>query len=111
LRSNLTMGFAPKTKKMLGSFFAHVLILRSLNGPERNYGSDLKMPLDFWCGRRDLNPHAVRRHPLKMVCLPISPLPHGVNQLSIAKNQWRRWGVGSRSQGIQFKSVLMNTDF
>jgi hypothetical protein len=22
-----------------------------------------------------LNPHASRRHPLKMVCLPISPLP------------------------------------
>ncbi len=30
----------------------------------------------IWCGRRDLNPHAVKRHPLKMVCLPISPLPH-----------------------------------
>ena len=29
-----------------------------------------------WCGRGDLNPHASRRHPLKMVCLPISPLPH-----------------------------------
>ena len=28
-----------------------------------------------WCGRRDLNPHAFRRHPLKMVCLPIPPLP------------------------------------
>ena len=30
----------------------------------------------IWCGRGDLNPHASRRHPLKMVCLPISPLPH-----------------------------------
>jgi hypothetical protein len=29
-----------------------------------------------WCGRGDLNPHAFRRHPLKMVCLPIPPLPH-----------------------------------
>ena len=28
-----------------------------------------------WCGRGDLNPHALRRHPLKMVCLPIPPLP------------------------------------
>ena len=28
-----------------------------------------------WCGRRDLNPHGFRRHPLKMVCLPIPPLP------------------------------------
>jgi hypothetical protein len=24
-----------------------------------------------------LNPHAFRRHPLKMVCLPVPPLPHG----------------------------------
>jgi hypothetical protein len=31
--------------------------------------------LNRWCGRGDLNPHASRRHPLKMVCLPISPLP------------------------------------
>jgi hypothetical protein len=31
----------------------------------------------IWCGRGDLNPHASRRHPLKMVCLPISPLPQG----------------------------------
>src|SRR5262249_34510883 len=29
----------------------------------------------LWCGRGDLNPHALRRHPLKMVCLPIPPLP------------------------------------
>src|SRR4029077_2792071 len=28
-----------------------------------------------WCGRGDLNPHAFRRHPLKMVCLPVPPLP------------------------------------
>src|SRR5229473_400917 len=25
------------------------------------------------CRRRDSNPHALRRHPLKMVCLPIPP--------------------------------------
>src|ERR1700732_2985345 len=31
--------------------------------------------MSFWCGRGDLNPHAFRRHPLKMVCLPIPPLP------------------------------------
>src|SRR5882757_4200653 len=31
-----------------------------------------------WCGRGDLNPHALRRHPLKMVCLPIPPLPLGM---------------------------------
>jgi hypothetical protein len=32
-----------------------------------------------WCGRGDLNPHALRRHPLKMVCLPIPPLPQGLD--------------------------------
>ena len=30
----------------------------------------------FWCGRGDSNPHALRRHPLKMVRLPVPPLPH-----------------------------------
>src|SRR2546426_11141393 len=33
----------------------------------------------FWglvCGRWDSNPHALRRHPLKMVRLPVPPLPH-----------------------------------
>ena len=30
-----------------------------------------------WCGRGDSNPHALRRHPLKMVRLPVPPLPHG----------------------------------
>src|SRR6202163_1792377 len=31
-----------------------------------------------WCGRGDSNPHALRRHPLKMVRLPVPPLPHEV---------------------------------
>ena len=30
----------------------------------------------IWCGRWDSNPHALRRHPLKMVRLPVPPLPH-----------------------------------
>src|SRR5262249_14142727 len=34
-----------------------------------------KKPFQYWCGRGDLNPHAFRRHPLKMVCLPVPPLP------------------------------------
>ena len=29
-----------------------------------------------WCGRRDLNPHAVRRQILSLVRLPIPPHPH-----------------------------------
>src|SRR5713101_9533475 len=32
---------------------------------------------EFWCGRGDSNPHALRRHPLKMVRLPVPPLPNG----------------------------------
>jgi hypothetical protein len=36
----------------------------------------LELEDSVWCGRGDLNPYASRRHPLKMVCLPISPLPH-----------------------------------
>jgi hypothetical protein len=31
-----------------------------------------------------LNPHAFRRHPLKMVCLPIPPLPHGATSYAEA---------------------------
>ena len=34
--------------------------------------------LNGWCGRGDSNPHALRRHPLKMVRLPVPPLPHEV---------------------------------
>ena len=30
----------------------------------------------FWCGWRDLNPHALRRQNLNLVRLPISPHPH-----------------------------------
>src|SRR5262247_3721085 len=33
------------------------------------------------CRRRDSNPHASRRHPLKMVCLPIPPLRRGLDLL------------------------------
>ena len=29
-----------------------------------------------WCGRRDLNSHAVKHWNLNPACLPIPPLPH-----------------------------------
>src|SRR5262245_57537030 len=35
------------------------------------------------CRRRDSNPHASRRHPLKMVCLPIPPLRRGLTCASM----------------------------
>lgn len=28
----------------------------------------------FWCPERDSNPHARKRHPLKVVCLPVSTI-------------------------------------
>ena len=34
------------------------------------YAGDL-----YDCGRRDSNPHALRRQVLSLVCLPIPPLP------------------------------------
>lgn len=39
-------------------------------------------PPSVWCPGRDLNPHALRRHPLKMVCLPISPPGHADQAIS-----------------------------
>ena len=38
----------------------------------------MKAEFRIWCGRGDSNPHALRRHPLKMVRLPVPPLPPGV---------------------------------
>ncbi len=33
--------------------------------------------LEIWCGRGDSNPHALdERQPLKLVRLPVPPLPH-----------------------------------
>ena len=37
-----------------------------------------------------MNPYAFRRHPLKMVCLPISPLPHGGEPYKYSKDNVRR---------------------
>ncbi len=51
------------------------------------------------------------RHPLKMVCLPISPLPHGANLLSIAKAGIRRFGLRApayfkrRTRGLRPKCL------
>src|ERR1700681_2694189 len=53
-----------------------------------------------WCGRGDLNPHAFRRHPLKMVCLPVPPLPHFSNYLlfnrSDRRSKIQAYGVPTR---------------
>ena len=46
-----------------------------LHKPNRQPGLSFLGEINAWCGRGDLNPHAFRRHPLKMVCLPVPPLP------------------------------------
>jgi hypothetical protein len=39
-----------------------------------------------------LNPHAFRRHPLKMVCLPIPPLPLILSAFSVLLGTWDQLG-------------------
>ena len=53
--------------------------------------NEMKTKTIFWCGRGDSNPHALRRHPLKMVRLPVPPLPHGVKKNGIARYDVRLW--------------------
>src|SRR6202158_1205191 len=56
-----------------------VIAKKTPSGLRPDSNSDLTLAvreLIRWCGRGDLNPHAFRRHPLKMVCLPVPPLPH-----------------------------------
>ena len=36
--------------------------------------SAITVRLRIWCRRRDSNPHAVKHYPLKIACLPVSPL-------------------------------------
>ena len=50
------------------------------DGAEARIPKSIAGKAERWCGRGDLNPHAFRRHPLKMVCLPVPPLPHVLNQ-------------------------------
>src|ERR1700733_10111440 len=57
-----------------------------------------------WCGRGDLNPHAFRRHPLKMVCLPVPPLPH-----SNTRSQILSWASFSRSRFAVRLSPLVHS--
>ena len=45
--------------------------------------NEMKTKTIFWCGRGDSNPHALRRHPLKMVRLPVPPLPPGVRTITL----------------------------
>ena len=63
----------------------------SLDRSEQEYAVKQLEAVEYkkiiWCGRGDLNPHALRRHPLKMVCLPIPPLPQVLHRAEIA---WRR---------------------
>jgi hypothetical protein len=59
-----------------------------------------------------LNPHASRRHPLKMVCLPISPLPQSVKLLPSGKYSKEEPPVLRRdhSQKVSFPGVLVKRE-
>ena len=43
--------------------------------------------LEVWCGRRDLNPYALRHQNLNLARLPIPPHPH-TGQLRQEKEKW-----------------------
>src|ERR1017187_3774072 len=70
----------------LGTLFAisGLLAMQLLAGTSQGFASNLQVPIpqrsistpSQKLNRGDLNPHAFRRHPLKMVCLPVPPLPH-----------------------------------
>src|ERR1700687_119260 len=65
-----------------------VIAKKTPSGLRPDSNSDLTLAvreLIRWCGRGDLIPHAFRRHPLKMVCLPVPPLPHFEAASIIAK--------------------------
>ena len=42
--------------------------------------TNLAIP-QYWCGRRDLNSHAVKHWNLNPACLPIPPLPQGMTRI------------------------------
>ena len=66
--------------------------------------------LNIWCGRRDLNSHAVKHWNLNPACLPIPPLPHYPREESLwhATNTLRRlgWTMGFEptTAGITIRS-------
>ena len=71
------------------------------NGPSELYVLKARLR----CRRRDSNPHASRRHPLKMVCLPIPPLRRGLSRsLLLLRRLLRRGRRGRR--GLRSRLLL-----
>ncbi len=73
----------------------------ALRGPgERHHGQEgqyghRQQPshwiiLRRWCGRRDSNPHAVRRSDLNRVRLPVPPRPHSADAVADGETEARR---------------------
>src|SRR5213083_3425569 len=54
--------------------FAEIEWITRINASSPETREPLPLRISNECRRRDSNPHASRRHPLKMVCLPIPPL-------------------------------------
>ena len=72
------------------------------NGYQNTEHLFIKSPFKTWCGRGDLNPHAFRRHPLKMVCLPVPPLP----LWACLHPQAQKRRMGEKGNSIITKSCL-----
>ena len=85
----------PKERFELTREYSHYA-LNVARLPFRHLGKKLKSDFRYMrmrCGRRDLNPHALRRSPLKTVCLPIPPLPQlgAIEQQSVRSLQNQIW--------------------
>ena len=57
----------------------------------RSKARDLAPKMLRWCGRRDSNPHAVRRSDLNRVRLPIPPRPRPTGQLGDGGARYKWW--------------------
>ena len=67
--------------EMLCLLICHLLCLsgilvRIIQNPKIFFNKINNLHKNFWCGWRDLNPHALRHQNLNLACLPISPHPH-----------------------------------
>ena len=49
---------------------------KRFSGIEKAHRNSIKITVDLWCGRQDLNLHASRHMSLNHTCLPIPPRPH-----------------------------------
>ena len=49
---------------------------KRFSGIEKVHRNSIKITVDLWCEKRDLNPYGVNHTPLKRARLPVPPLSH-----------------------------------